>query len=1015
MEKVVCPDVFISYNHHSVALADKIAKKLEEDNINCWYAPRNLDDEGAGELYDDIIAKTIPKVRVVVVIITDPALASKWVKTEVTMADDLGKSIIPFEIAPTNIINGLTSRLAIRHKIVAYPNPEEKIGQLIKNVKRKILETTPFENEQINSIQSYEIDAKEPIVDFDFEEGEALYSMKEYSEAAVPYLKSAIQGNSRAKDRLCTMFYHLKDINVITNDVWEIIEPQAKQGHCYACFLMSCKFYNNPQKYVIAYDYLRKAIRANSVPLALLRLGIHYGWGMGVKQSSILSMLYYRKAIDAGCKEAYSYIGSDYLWGNDKYAVDREKGLSYLKKGIELFDKRSMSKLAREYLNSEETIEKAREIANQMIEQEYYDGYCILGDSYIINSSSDEDIKKAENCYLEAVKKDESSAYGSLAYLYHFYGNVNQKNEAIRMAKRGRSEKDSFSLYMLGWIYQDKALSFKEKHDEEKANDAFENAWQCFEERFDVFGVGSIDTARLFLDHGYVPKKYQPDKASNIINKIKGENDVIADDNKEKKNEELVESLISKVEIEFHRGEMQATEILLKLYCFKKYGVRELKYDIINDIPETVSLLAFGANKGENPEMTFYYGKSLLDYDKFPSLYNIGKGLALVERAADMKNSDALNFLIDRYGNIKEHNDNDEKFFYRAKQTIEESVLYKANMKYIGRILSHCKEDVNYKVDIEKIRSLVDRYIKHGDASFLKNIGNSLNILYPNYDEERIFNHYEAAGKAERWLFYSKNFASEFEKDIDLQDDFLEKLHGLVSFEKVQLNDNDIDDDFNINKVYEAMNDYWESYNDICVKNGVTPNTYSLIRKKSCFPYMPPSVCCKISHDTFDLFFSLQKVLPDKYAPMQPILSDDEKMLDYIEQITDEDLQMFLVSYIEIKYEIETVMSKNYELYLNYVDNNKRPIVDYLNALVEKFGDKASTTDPRFTLENLPDISKIKYTNRMDINDYFDYSEEEKVILSAKKDSEEDDFEKLLDDFINSFSSKDDVSSETNK
>ena len=1013
--KTLSPDVFISYNHLSVNLVEKIAKRLESEKINCWYAPRNLDDEGAGELYDDIIAKTIPKVSVVVVIVTDSALASKWVKMEVTMADDIGKSIIPFEIAPTNIINGLTQRLAIRHKIVAYPNPEEKIEQLIKNVKRKLNETIQSDKNQNIRQQYYEIDENVPIVDFDFDEGEALYSMKEYAEAVLPYLKSAIQGNSRAKERLCTMFYNFEDPKILTKDIWDIIEPQAEKGHCYACFLMSCKYHNTPETNSLAFDYLKKSIRTNTIPLALLRIGIYYGWGMGVKQSSILSMLYYRKAIDAGCKEAYSYLGAELINGNDKYEADKEKGLMYLKKGAELYDKRSMSKLARQYMSSVDTIDLARDVANNMIEQEYYEGYCLLGDACWSNLTATEDFsddikKQTKDYYLEAVKRDVASAYGDLSWFYYYFDN--DETEAIRMAQRGRDEGDSYSLYMLGTIQYDNGVLYEGQNDIENANDYYEKAWLTFEERFDKHGIGSVDLGKILLDFPkindgddtigsttlhFIPNKYKKNKTADIINKIKG--DSILETQQDDLIIGLIDLVIQKLEVEAHQGNIEAIIYLLRLNCFKIYGDSTLNYNIINDAPHTASFLAFGANNGANSEMTFYYGKSLMDYERFPTLYKPIKGLSLVENAANKKNAEAINYLVERYGN----NDDDELFFTRAKEAIDEMVLSKDNFKYISRILSHCMEDDKYIIDIEKIRSLVDGYIRHGDARFFKSLGNSLNILYPNFDDNKIFSNFKSSSKIEQWLFYSKYYANDKEVDTDIQDDLMERLHSLLKFDDSLMQD---DNNYNadIKELMQAMNNYQKSYIAICEKKGIKPLEYSLPKAEYQFPYMPSSVCAKISFDTFSIFLNLQDTMTEIYEPILPILRSDEQMLNYIETLgSDQDLQLFLIELIEIRIDIESIMLDNYTLYKNFKDN-KNAIVKYLNDFLVKFGDKVTSKETTYTVENLPDLAEITPKRTLNPSDFYENAENKGSSGNYNKQEESDEFERLLNEFINSSS-----------
>ena len=1004
-------DVFISYNHLSINIVEHIAKRLEPE-IKCWYAPRNLDDDGAGEMYDDIIAKTIPNVRIVIVMVTDAALLSKWVKMEVTMADETGKSIIPFELAPTNVINGLTSRLAIRHKIVAYPNPEEKIEQLVKNVKRKLNETSSASEELDGQKKYYETEDNNFAVDFDFDEGEALFSMKEYAEAATPYLKSAIRGNKRAKDRLCSMFYQIKDINVITQDTWEIIEPQAEEGHCYACFLMSCKYYNNPETNSLAFDYLRKAIRSNTVPLALLRLGIYYGWGMGIKQSPILSMLYYRKAIDAGCKEAYRYIGMEYLYGNDKYSADEKKGVYYLEKGIELYDKGSMSQLANYYLDSPDTIEKAREIAKKMIEQEYYEGYCILGDSYLreydtYDKIPEENKIEAKKCYLNALNKDETSAYGDLAQYYYYC--ENNETEAVRMAQRGRSENNGYSTNILGVINVDNAIYYKEQDNLEKAEEYFEKAWNCFEERFNKNGTGSVELGKLFLDYDYVPKQYRSNKASEIINKIKGgANNYGNDDEAEEKKMTCINSLQKKLEINAHRGNLEALIYLLRLHCYKKYGSSELNYDIINDVPEIVPLLAFGAKNGSNPEMTYYYGKSLTDYEKFPSLYNAYRGILLVESAADKKNAEALNFLIERYGNKREGNDDDEKFFQRAKEAIDEEVVSKDNMKYVARLLSHKEDCEDYCLNLDKVRSLMKKHFKSNDAGCISDLGQSFHLLYPDFDEQKVFTDFQNATSKEQWLLYAKNYANGKEIDVELQDSYLEKFYSLLTFDESLKEDKDnyIQD---ISELLQAMTNYEHSYKAVCRKNGIPPKDYLFPKAEFVFPYMPSCVCCKIAYDTFYLFLSLRNYMSDIYDPMLPIVRSDESMLNYIETINDQDLQLFLISLVEIRIDIEAIMLNNWQLYNNYKENNKKPIVEYLNKIIEKYGDKVTSKEVVYTLDNLPDISEIKPSRALNPGEFYETEEKDDDVDSTitSNKQEEDEFEKVLNDFINSSSEED--------
>ena len=55
---------------------------LEEENIRCWYAPRDLDSRSAGVDYDDAIYRAISACRVVVVVLTDEGIKEQGTHDE---------------------------------------------------------------------------------------------------------------------------------------------------------------------------------------------------------------------------------------------------------------------------------------------------------------------------------------------------------------------------------------------------------------------------------------------------------------------------------------------------------------------------------------------------------------------------------------------------------------------------------------------------------------------------------------------------------------------------------------------------------------------------------------------------------------------------------------------------------------------------------------------------------------------------------------------------------------------
>ena len=82
-------DVFLSYSVKDGALIDSLADELEGRHIPVWY------DRGlmAGQPWRDVLRQRIETVKAVVVLWTENAIGSKWVKAEADLADRHNKLI----------------------------------------------------------------------------------------------------------------------------------------------------------------------------------------------------------------------------------------------------------------------------------------------------------------------------------------------------------------------------------------------------------------------------------------------------------------------------------------------------------------------------------------------------------------------------------------------------------------------------------------------------------------------------------------------------------------------------------------------------------------------------------------------------------------------------------------------------------------------------------------------------------------------------------------------------------
>lgn len=88
-------DVFISYSSHDKAIADAICSKLENSNIRCWIAPRDI---LPGIEFGEAIINAIADCRILLLVFSAKANDSPYIRKEVERAVGKGKIIIPFRI-----------------------------------------------------------------------------------------------------------------------------------------------------------------------------------------------------------------------------------------------------------------------------------------------------------------------------------------------------------------------------------------------------------------------------------------------------------------------------------------------------------------------------------------------------------------------------------------------------------------------------------------------------------------------------------------------------------------------------------------------------------------------------------------------------------------------------------------------------------------------------------------------------------------------------------------------------
>ena len=123
-------DVFISYSSKNSAAAQAICHQLEDNNIKCWMAPRDIP---VGAKYASVITQAIKECKSVVLVFSEYSAVSPWVESEINIAFSNRKPIVPYKIDTTPLENYDEFYLMLnnRHWIEAYPDFKTRFADLV--------------------------------------------------------------------------------------------------------------------------------------------------------------------------------------------------------------------------------------------------------------------------------------------------------------------------------------------------------------------------------------------------------------------------------------------------------------------------------------------------------------------------------------------------------------------------------------------------------------------------------------------------------------------------------------------------------------------------------------------------------------------------------------------------------------------------------------------------------------------------------------------------------------------
>ncbi len=124
-------DVFISYKSEEYSDALWVKNVLEENRISCWLAPGSIP---LGSSYAEQISYAIKGCKVFVLILSQNSQNSIWVKKEIDMALNNGKTVVPFAIENCKLESAFDFYLCDVQRCNAYLDKARAMREMIDRI-----------------------------------------------------------------------------------------------------------------------------------------------------------------------------------------------------------------------------------------------------------------------------------------------------------------------------------------------------------------------------------------------------------------------------------------------------------------------------------------------------------------------------------------------------------------------------------------------------------------------------------------------------------------------------------------------------------------------------------------------------------------------------------------------------------------------------------------------------------------------------------------------------------------
>ena len=269
---------------------------------------------------------------------------------------------------------------------------------------------------------------------------------------------------------------------------------------------------------------------------------------------------------------------------------------------------------------------------------------------------------------------------------------------------------------------------------------------------------------------------------------------------------------------------------------------------------------------------------------------------------------------------------------------------------------------------IAKLKVRIEKERIAGNIGNLARMRHNLLMFYPEYSREKaisdILNNRHTIDADILYTLSTADNRSEIY--IDSQDRLLQQLFDTVTSNKQLYNAIIEADDTDLlgkdeSELAQCVVNLTSSYDTICKKYKIKTQEIFTLDSLELYPYIKVSDLALLRKQGFRALLSIRDIDTAIQEKFLNCLDSDEKLLNVCEEVKDQDTQLFLISFVELNIDIESLEINSLALLKAYRNHNLMPLAEHFNAFVDRLN-KAGIKNhlQYFTSGYLPPIDLSK-------------------------------------------------------